>query len=89
MGQYYQASETTSARTGRRTVSGMRGHDLAQLNIGRLVAPRGHRPTAAEAIERLRHLREHGPTPTAFTFRQRFDADAAETAADARDGCPA
>jgi len=32
----------------------------------------GHRPTVAEAIERLEHLRRHGPTPTAFTFRQAF-----------------
>jgi len=32
----------------------------------------GHRPSVAEAIERLEHLRRHGPTPTAFTFRQSF-----------------
>ncbi len=51
--------------------------------------PRGHRPTAAEAIERLEHLREHGPTPYAFTFRQRFDPHASETSADDRDACPA
>src|SRR6478735_1773538 len=25
--------------------------------------PRGHQPTVAEAEERLRHLRAHGPTP--------------------------
>lgn len=36
----------------------------------------GHRPTAAEAIERLDHLREHGPTAHAFTFRHRFAPDA-------------
>jgi hypothetical protein len=35
--------------------------------------PAGHRPTAAEAIERLEHLRRHGPTEHAFTFRQRFE----------------
>ncbi len=51
--------------------------------------PRGHRPTAAEAIERLEHLRVHGPTAYAFTFRQRYAPDAAHTAADDRDGCPA
>jgi hypothetical protein len=32
-------------------------------------------PTIEDAIERLAHLRRHGPTPTAFTFRQRFDPD--------------
>lgn len=34
--------------------------------------PAGHIPTVAEADERLTHLREHGPTPFAFTFRQHF-----------------
>jgi hypothetical protein len=31
--------------------------------------PVGHIPTVAEAQERLQHLKEHGPSPTAFTFR--------------------
>lgn len=35
--------------------------------------PAGHRPTSAEAVGRLEHLRRHGPTGHAFTFRQRFD----------------
>lgn len=34
--------------------------------------PAGHRPTVAEAEDRLEHLREHGPTPRAFTFRRHF-----------------
>jgi hypothetical protein len=34
--------------------------------------PRGHRPAAAEAISRLEHLRAHGPTSDAFTFRHAF-----------------
>lgn len=34
--------------------------------------PAGHRPTAEEAIERLEHLRTHGATAYAFTFRERF-----------------
>ena len=38
--------------------------------------PSGHRPTIDEAIERLDHLRLHGPTPHAFTFRRRFEPDA-------------
>jgi hypothetical protein len=35
--------------------------------------PAGHRPTEAEAVARLDHLRRHGPTPHAFTFRHQFD----------------
>jgi hypothetical protein len=34
--------------------------------------PAGHIPTIAEAIERLQHLREHGPSPFAFSFREPF-----------------
>lgn len=30
--------------------------------------PAGHVPTAGEALERLADLREHGPSPRAFTF---------------------
>ncbi|MFF7972185.1 DUF3291 domain-containing protein [Streptomyces sp. NPDC007905] len=36
--------------------------------------PAGHRPTVAEAEERLLHLRAHGPTPYAFTLRTLFPA---------------
>jgi hypothetical protein len=41
----------------------------------------GHRPNLAECLERLAHLRANGPTPHAFTFRQRFEAPTAEEAA--------
>jgi hypothetical protein len=34
--------------------------------------PSGHRPTVEEAEERVRHLRENGPTEFAFTFKQPF-----------------
>jgi Domain of unknown function (DUF3291) len=37
--------------------------------------PAGHRPSIQEAIERLEHLRRHGPTVHAFTFQQRFSQD--------------
>ena len=36
--------------------------------------PAGHHPTVEEANERLDHLNRHGPTPEAFTFKQRFPA---------------
>ncbi|MDP9237561.1 MAG: DUF3291 domain-containing protein [Chloroflexota bacterium] len=35
--------------------------------------PAGHVPALEEAEERLAHLREHGATPHAFSFKQRFD----------------
>ena len=34
--------------------------------------PDGHIPTVQEAVERLAHLKAHGPTPHAFTFRTPF-----------------
>ena len=43
--------------------------------------PAGHRPSLAECLERLARLRAHGPTPHAFTFRQRFEAPTAEEVA--------
>jgi hypothetical protein len=36
--------------------------------------PAGHVPTVEEAKDRLAHLRDHGPTPFAFTFKARFPA---------------
>lgn len=54
--------------------------------------PAGHLPTVAEAEERLEHLRSHGPTARAFTFRQRFPAPGAAEAPALDDdllGCPA
>jgi hypothetical protein len=47
-------------------------------------------PTVEDAISRLEHLREHGPTPTAFTFRHRFgfDGDDARRGTES-DSCPA
>ncbi|XUL91074.1 DUF3291 domain-containing protein [Streptomyces galilaeus] len=43
--------------------------------------PAGHRPTVAEAEERVLHLRTHGPTPYAFTLRTSFPPQGAEPAA--------
>src|SRR5262245_50563922 len=39
--------------------------------------PAGHVPTVAEAVERLEHLKVHGPSPYAFTFRTPFPAPGA------------
>jgi hypothetical protein len=35
---------------------------------------RGHVPAIGEAEDRVRHLRQHGPTPYAFTLRTHFPA---------------
>lgn len=53
--------------------------------------PKGHRPTVDEAAAKLALLREHGPTPEAFTFKQAFAALDATQAAPASfaDACPA
>ncbi len=50
--------------------------------------PAGHTPSVDEALARLEHLREHGPTPHAFTFKQRYLADDA-LVVDEELGCPA
>jgi hypothetical protein len=34
--------------------------------------PAGHRPTIEEAVTRLEHLRAHGESESAFTFRRLF-----------------
>ncbi|MBA2279825.1 MAG: DUF3291 domain-containing protein [Actinomycetota bacterium] len=54
--------------------------------------PAGHRPPPEEGIARLAHLTAHGPTPTAFTLRERFGAHEtadAEPVVDDRSICPA
>jgi hypothetical protein len=51
--------------------------------------PAGTVPSVAEAVARIDHLDRHGPTPHAFTFRQRFAPDEQAVADDARDVCPA
>jgi Domain of unknown function (DUF3291) len=54
--------------------------------------PAGHRPSIAEAIEKLELLRSAGPSAQAFTFRQSFpppDAAAAKSPVTFGDECPA
>ena len=50
---------------------------LATAHLVLWWVPVGHTPTVEEALARLDHLRQHGPTPTAFTFRTPFEPDAA------------
>ncbi len=35
----------------------------------------GHIPDVEEAKQKLQHLEKHGPTPLAFTFKQRFTVE--------------
>ncbi|MET7299978.1 DUF3291 domain-containing protein [Embleya sp. NPDC005575] len=45
---------------------------LAEISQVLWWLPAGTVPTSADGKIRLDHLREHGPTPYAFTFRNRF-----------------
>jgi len=52
--------------------------------------PEGHIPTMEEAMARLEHLRQHGPSAPAFTFRHRFEpGDDQVTDGSDLDTCPA
>lgn len=51
--------------------------------------PADHEPSVAEAEARMEHLREHGPTPHAFTFRAHFAPDDTRARRDDRSLCPA
>jgi hypothetical protein len=54
-------------------------HRHVQAHLVLWWVPAGHRPTVEEALERLAHLRAHGPSPRAFTFASaRTAAEAAE-----------
>ena len=49
-----------------------RWFDGAQSHLCLWWVPDGHIPRFEEAMDRLEHLREHGPTPHAFTFSNSF-----------------
>jgi hypothetical protein len=54
--------------------------------------PHGHRPTIGEAALKLDILRQRGPSPAAFTFRNAFpppDTQQANQAVGFNDECPA
>jgi hypothetical protein len=48
---------------------------VAEANAVLWWIPTGHIPAVSEGIERLELLRQEGPTPHAFTFRDPFEAD--------------
>lgn len=43
--------------------------------------PAGALPSVAEGLARVAHVREHGPTPHAFTFREQYAPDGTAVAA--------
>jgi hypothetical protein len=47
---------------------------LAEAHQALWWVPAGHRPSIAEAMERVALVRQHGPGPMAFTFRDTYPA---------------
>jgi hypothetical protein len=69
----YQTAHVGTLRDRKQWFEPMDGPILALWWI-----PAGHIPTVAEAKDRLAHLKAHGPTPHAFTFRKTFPAPDAD-----------
>jgi hypothetical protein len=67
-----------------------RWFEAMELYLALWWIPRGHLPTLAEAEERLEHLRRHGPTAQAFTFRAPHPPPGSAEVPDGddRDRCP-
>ena len=72
----YRTEHREFLRRGREWFEPAQGPYLAMWWI-----PVGRLPNISECVERLEHLRAHGPSVYAFDFRTRFDAPAQETAA--------
>jgi hypothetical protein len=65
---------------------------LAEAHLVLWWVPAGAIPTLADIRERVEHLRTHGPTPYAFTFKRHFPPPSARERreiVDDRDPCPA
>jgi hypothetical protein len=65
---------------------------LAETHLALWWIPAGSIPTAADIRERVEHLRVHGPTPYAFTFKRHFPPPSdsfRDEIIDERDPCPA
>ena len=70
----YQSAHVGTLRDRKRWFEPIEGPILALWWI-----PAGHIPSVAEALDRLAHLKAHGPTRYAFTFRAPFPSPAAES----------
>ena len=51
---------------------------MPEMHMALWYVPEGHEPTVKEAEERLNHIRLHGATSFAFTFKKRFLSDGTE-----------
>ena len=82
LGDYvYRSAHTAVMRQRRRWFVQVR-----ELTTALWWVPAGHRPSVAEAEERLHHLQMHGPSPRAFTFRAPFPPPGVPDLIEARDG---
>ena len=90
-----EALQAFAFRSGHAEVMKRRREWFAKMTDAYVVlwwVPRGHRPDVHEAAERLAHLRLHGPSAKAFSFKDAFPAPDAEPAGRAGtmgEGCPA
>ena len=82
----YRSAHTTVMRRRREWF-----HHMQELHLALWWVPAGHRPSLGEAVARLAHLQEHGPTAEAFTFRAPFPPPGSTGQLTARAGylCPA
>ena len=65
---------------------------MAEAHLVLWWVPAGSIPTLADVGDRIDHLRIHGPTSCAFTFKRHFpppSASSREEIVDDRDRCPA
>lgn len=66
---------------------------MADLFMALWWVPAGHRPSVQEAVAKLEHLRQSGPSPEVFTFREFYPAPDANVQATVptsiADPCPA
>jgi hypothetical protein len=76
----YQSHHVGTLRERHRWFAPMEGPILALWWI-----PPGHLPTVEEAMDRLAHLKAHGPAPHAFTFRTPFPSPDEEVDAERLD----
>jgi hypothetical protein len=74
----YQSSHVGFLRARQQWFEPLEGPILALWWI-----PAGHIPTVEEALGRLQHLEEHGPTSHSFTFRTPFPVPDSEPGEDA------
>jgi len=50
-------------------------HKMPRMHMACWYVENGHEPSPLEAKERLYHLQEHGESPYAFTFKNRFSVE--------------